>query len=60
MTNHQPPQLTKAQEAYVLRKMMEHQRTLSPDTPIVERVAQLRSLKVQWIREAVEGQPDAR
>jgi hypothetical protein len=55
--NHQPaPQLTKAQEAYVLRKMMEHARSLPAGTSTVETAQQLRSLKPQWIREAVRRQ----
>lgn len=58
--NHQLPQLTKKQEVYVLRMMMEYQRTLPPDTPIVEKVQQLRERKPQWIHEAQEiGQPNA-
>lgn len=57
VTNHQSaPQLTKAQEAYVLRKMMEHSRSLPPCTPTVEVAQQLQEHKPQWIREAVRRQ----
>jgi len=58
--NHQPaPQLTKAQEAYVLRKMMQHARSLPPGTSVVEVKQQLSVLKPKWICEA-QGQPDAK
>jgi hypothetical protein len=62
MSNYQQPapQLTKVQEAYVLKRMVQHARSLPPGTSTVEVAQQLRELKPTWIREAQGiGQPNA-